>query len=211
MLLLATFKVRNVHQWFLCCTSVEECRVFKPLILRVVPELSTRYPSWLPVLAARQDRSTGTMYSIFCCVVFCGVWYVVLRGILCFAVFCALFYFVLHITIYRALIHYFVSLVLNCTICAAHCFVPFMPCIDPSFVPCTIHAVHKWCCQQLKLRWRSSIANGRRRLHKALRPCMVAPSPSCEQPAWVLIFLFSIFFYFCPAPHAFIEQLKCMV
>ena len=167
-----------------------------------MPELSSRFPSWLPVLAARQDRSTCAP-----CTLFRALWYFVLCGISCFAVFCALLYFGLHSAHYY--IPYtnplFVQLVL-CTmhccascivvhhcwpalfcICAAHCFVP---CIDPSFAPCTIHAVHKWCCQQLKLRWRSSIANGRRRLHKATRPRMVAPSPPCEQPAWVLIYLF---------------------
>ena len=73
-----------MHQWFLCCTSVKECRVFKPLILWVVPELSSRSPSWLPVLAARQDRSTCVP-----CTLFCALQYFVLLGILHFEVFCA--------------------------------------------------------------------------------------------------------------------------
>ena len=56
------------------------------------------------------------MYSIFCCVVFCGVWYVVLRGILCFAVFCALLYFVLHSA------HYYIPCTnpLFCAACVVH-------------------------------------------------------------------------------------------
>ena len=149
------------QQWFLRCTSVEECRVFKSLILWVVPELSSRFPSWLPVLAARQDRSTCAPCTLFCAAQ-CILLYTVHQSTILCRLCCAPCIVVHHC--WPALF----------CICAAHCFVP---CIDPSFAPCTIHAVHKWCCQQLKLRWSSSIANGRRRLHKATRPRMVAPSP----------------------------------
>ena len=87
------------------------------------------------------------------CALFCALWYFVLCPILCCSILCPLLYFALHITIYPEPIHYFVPLVLCtivvhqllCTICELlySAFVLFVPCFDPSFVPCTIHAVHK--------------------------------------------------------------------
>ena len=133
----------------------------------------------IPFLIARARCSAGqehmcAMCSILCwqCVVFCALLY------FCCVVFCApcsILCCTLLYTVHKSTVLCHLCCAPHCCaplhcwialfcVCAAHCFVP---CIDPSFVPCTIQAVHKWCCQQLKLRWRSSIANGRRRLHKA--------------------------------------------
>ena len=170
---------------------MEECKVFKPLILWVVPELSSRSPSWLPVRTARQDRSSCAPCTLFfvLCVFFP-------------ALFCAAHYYILCTD------PLFCAPLLNCTIlhlCRA--------------LLCALHrsklcAVHQTRCSQMMLstvevameefdcKWATTAPQGNEALHGGSLPLLWATSLSPNVS--ILTFFARLWCpHFLPSPSCF--------